>query len=95
MKLFVKTAIASMAIAGMVQADTMLIGVDAGLTVGGARLGIVAGITGGSARNYTAPGASCAAAAKPACPTAAVTVDPCSYVCGPCEVIAPPCPCAK
>jgi hypothetical protein len=94
MKLFVKTAIVSMAIAGMVQADTMLIGVDAGLTIGGARLGIVAGITGGSARNYTAPGASCASApAKPSCPSAVVTVNPCSYVCGPCEVIAPPCPC--
>ncbi len=99
MKLFVKTAIASMAIAGMVQADTMLIGVDAGLTVGGARLGIVAGITGGSARNYTAPGYY--AAKSSTCPSAVVAVsNPCAYVCEPCEVIAPPCPvvcnpCAK
>ena len=94
MKLFVKTAIASMAIAGMVQADTILIGVDAGLTVGGARLGIVAGITGGSARSYTAPSYGAKATSGSACATAAAPVsNPCAYVCGPCEVIAPPCPC--
>jgi hypothetical protein len=100
MKLFVKTAIASMAIAGMVQADTILIGVDAGLTVGGARLGIVAGITGGSARSYNAA-SSYAYAKSSTCPSAVVAVsNPCAYVCEPCEVIAPPCPvvcdpCAK
>ena len=94
MNLFVKTTIASMAMVGMLQADTMLIGVDAGLTIGGARLGVVAGLTGGKARSYNAAGggASCPSA-KPACPSAAPAVNPCAYVCGPCEVIAPPCPC--
>lgn len=99
MKLFIKTAIASMALAGLVHADTMLLGVDAGLTVGGARLGVVAGITGGSARSYTAPGYK---ATSSSCPSAVVRVqhNPCAYVCEPCEVIAPPCPvkcdpCAK
>jgi hypothetical protein len=90
MNFLAKTAIASMAIVGMVHADTMLIGVDAGLTVGGARLGVVAGITAGSARNYTAPKYSTA------CGSAVAKVDPCSFVCGPCEVIKPPCdPCSK
>jgi hypothetical protein len=51
-----KVAITSVALASMIQADTMLFGIDAGITIGGARLGLAAGITGGSARNYTAPG---------------------------------------
>ncbi|MCH9814536.1 MAG: hypothetical protein K0U47_11420 [Epsilonproteobacteria bacterium] len=87
MKLFIKTTIASMALAGMVHADTMLIGIDQGITIGGFRLGIVTGITGGDARSYTAPGTT-------ACPSAVVkttTSNPCAYVCEPCEVIAPPC----
>ncbi|HIP58816.1 MAG TPA: hypothetical protein EYH01_00135 [Campylobacterales bacterium] len=92
MKLFVKTAIASMAIAGMVQADTMLIGVDAGLTVYGARLGVVAGITAGSGRNYTSYSSGSYSKKSAACPSAVVAVsNPCAYVCEPCEVIAPPC----
>ena len=94
MNLFVKTTVASMAMVGMLQADAMLIGVDAGLTIGGARLGVVAGITGGSAKSYTAPSYGAKATSGSACPTAAAPVsNPCSYVCGPCEVIVPPCPC--
>ncbi len=87
MNLFVKTTIASMAIAGMIHADTMLIGVDAGLTIGGARLGVVAGITGGEARSYTAPGKSIS------CGSAVVAVrsNPCAYVREPCTVVKPPC----
>lgn len=100
MNLFIKTTIASMAIAGMVHADTMLIGVDAGLTVGGARLGVVAGITGGEARNYTAPGYHAHKKHGASCGSVVVAVqsNPCAYVCGPCEVIAPPVvcdPCAR
>lgn len=94
MNFLTKTAIATIAIAGMVQADTMLIGVDAGLTVGGARLGFVAGVTGGSARNYTAPGYSTTCGSLVTTTTTVVSSNPCAYVCGPCEVIAPPCnPC--
>ncbi len=92
MNFFIKTTIASMAIAGMVHADTMLIGVDAGLTIGGKRLGVVAGITGGDARSYHAVGksATCGSA------VVAVQTTPCSYVKGPCTVIAPPCdPCKR
>ncbi|GEM_PF-5479009 len=95
MKLFTKIAISTIALAGMLQADVTLIGVDGGVTVLNARVGFNAGITVGKAHNSSA------------CPTAYTTVtksktytsDPCSYVCGPCVVVEPPCPkkdpCAK
>ncbi len=94
MKLFVKTAIVSLAMAGMVHADTILLGVDAGVTIGGARLGVVVGLTGGHARDYTAPGHHAHGHVGHSCGTIVATTvsNPCDYVCGPCEVIAPPCP---
>ncbi len=90
MKMLAKVTIASLALAGMLQADTMLFGVDAGVTIGGTRLGVVAGITVGNARSYNAVGSSC-------CPTACPTVEapapssPCDYVPAPCVVVEP-CP---
>jgi hypothetical protein len=87
MKLFTKIAISTIALAGMLQADVTLIGVDGGLTVLNARVGFNAGLTVGKAHHSK-------------CPTAYTTVstsrtytsDPCSYVCGPCVVVEPPCP---
>ena len=89
MKILAKLSIATIALAGMLQADTMLLGVDAGLTVGGTRLGVVLGITGGKARSYNAVGSHCASA----CPTEAVEKSPCDYVPQPCVVVSQPSPC--
>ncbi len=91
MKTFAKVAIATLALGGMLQADTILLGVDGGLTIGGARLGFVAGITGGKARSYRAVGSS-------KCPSAVVVQsNPCAYVPQPCVVVKKPVcdPCAK
>jgi hypothetical protein len=79
MNFLTKTAIASLALASMIQADTMLLGVDGGITIGGARLGVVAGITGGSARNYTAPGYSAYQTAGASCGTVAYAAAPVVY----------------
>ncbi len=88
MKMFAKVTIAALALGGMLQADTILLGVDGGLTIGGARLGVVAGITGGKARSYRAVGSS-------KCP--AVQESPCAYVAQPCVVVKKPVcnPCGK
>ncbi len=88
MKLFTKIAISSIALAGILQAEVTLIGVDGGVTVLGARVGVNAGLTVGypGTNAYSTP-----VATSTACPTA-VTVDPCSYVCGPCVVVEAPCP---
>jgi len=94
MKLFTKIAIASIALAGMLQAETTLIGVDGGVTVLNARVGFDAGITLGKAHHCT----SCPAAYTTVTSSRTYTTDPCSYVCGPCVVVEPPCPqdpCAK
>jgi hypothetical protein len=90
MKLFVKTAIAILALASMLQAETTLLGVDGGVTVLGLRIGANAGLTVG-----TKPLSTPAAGSKTATVSCAATyTSPCSYVCEPCEVIAPPvCPC--
>jgi len=90
MKLFTKIAISTIALAGMLQAEVTLIGVDGGLTVLGARVGMDAGLTVGKTSYKSA-----------ACPSAVKTVtttkpkyssDPCADVCGPCVVVEPPCP---
>lgn len=94
MKLFTKIAIASIALAGMLQAETTLIGVDGGVTVLNARVGFNAGITVGKAHHHT----SCPTAYTTVTSSRTYTADPCSYVCGPCVVVEPPCPqdpCAK
>ena len=96
MKLFTKIAIASIALTGMLQAETTLIGVDGGITVLNARVGFNAGITVGKAHHTT----NCPSAAAYTTVTTSrtYTTDPCSYVCGPCVVVEAPCPvdpCAK
>jgi len=98
MKLFAKLAISMVAVASMAQADVTLIGVDGGVTLLGLRVGVNAGLTVGTRSAY-AP--ACGSAVTTSCgtvvQTTTTTVSPCSYVCGPCEVVAPPvaCPCAK
>ncbi len=97
MKLFTKIAIASVAMAGMLQAEVTLLGVDAGVTVLNARVGFNAALTVGKANNA---GTSCPSATTTVTTTTTRTYssDPCSYVCGPCVVVEPPCPadpCAK
>jgi hypothetical protein len=86
MKLFTKIAIASIALAGMLQAETTLIGVDGGITVLNARVGFNAGITVGTAHHHAAGAYTTVTSSR------TYTTDPCSYVCGPCVVVAPPCP---
>jgi hypothetical protein len=88
MKLFTKIALSTIALAGMLQAETTLVGVDAGLTVLNARVGFNAGITVGKA--HRAP-----AGYTTVTTTKTYTTDPCSYVCGPCVVVEPPCPAPK
>ena len=95
MKLFTKIAIASVALAGMLQADVTLLGVDGGITVLNARVGFNAGITVGKAHHT---GTSCPSAYTTVTTSKTYTTNPCSYVCGPCVVVEPPCPvdpCAK
>ncbi len=87
MKILTKIAIASIALAGMLQADVTLIGVDGGLTVLNARVGFNAGLTVGSAQH-----SACPSAVTTVTTTRTYTSDPCSYVCGPCVVVEPPCP---
>ncbi len=94
MKLFAKLAISMVAVASMAQADVTLVGVDGGVTLLGLRVGVNAGLTVGKRSvNTPAYGTSCGTTVQ----TTTTTVSPCSYVCGPCEVIAPPvaCPCPK
>ncbi len=91
MKLFSKVAIATVAMAGMLQADVTLIGIDGGLTVLGARVGIEAGLTVGKAHSYQTH-SSCPSAVTTVTTTRTYTSDPCSYVCGPCVVVEPPKP---
>ena len=88
MKLFTKVAIATVALAGMLQADVTLIGVDGGLTVLNARVGFNAGLTVGSAHHHSA----CPSAVTTVTTSRTYTTNPCSYVCGPCVVVKPPCP---
>ncbi len=88
MKLFTKIAIASVALAGMLQAETTLIGVDAGVTILNARVGFNAGITVGKAHGHS----NCPTAYTTVTSSRTYTSDPCSYVCGPCVVVEPPCP---
>ena len=88
MKLFSKVAIATVALAGMLHADVTLIGVDAGLTVLGARVGVEAGLTVGKAHAHS----SCPSAVTTVTTTRTYSTDPCSYVCGPCVVVEPPKP---
>ncbi len=87
MKTLTKVAIATLALAGMLQADVTLIGVDGGLTVLNARVGFNAGLTVGSAHHK-----ACPSAVTTVTTTRTYTSDPCSYVCGPCVVVEPPCP---
>ena len=94
MKLLTKLAISMVAVASMAQADVTLVGVDGGLTVLGLRVGGYAGLTVGT-RPVSAPayGTSCGTTVT----TTTVVHNPCSYVCGPCEVVvpAPACPAPK
>ena len=88
MKLFTKIAISAIALAGMLQADVTLIGVDGGLTVLNARVGFNAGLTVGKAHH----GSACPGTYTTVTTSKTYTSDPCSYVCGPCVVVKPPCP---
>ena len=88
MKLFTKIAISAIALAGMLQADVTLIGVDGGLTVLNARVGFNAGLTVGKAHH----GSACPGTYTTVTTSKTYTSDPCSYVCGPCVVVEPPCP---
>ncbi len=88
MKLFTKIAISAIALAGMLQADVTLIGVDGGLTVLNARVGFNAGLTVGKAHH----GSACPGTYTTVTTSRTYTSDPCSYVCGPCVVVEPPCP---
>ena len=92
MKLFTKVAISMIAVASMAQADVTLVGVDGGLTVLGLRVGGYAGLTVGT--RPVSSGASCGTVVQT---TTVTTTNPCSYVCGPCEVVAAPvaCPAPK
>lgn len=103
MKLLTKLAISMVAVASMAQAEVTLIGVDAGVTVLGLRVGGNAALTVGYSSVY---GASAGTSYGSSCTSKTVTTtvvhNPCSYVCGPCEVVVPapacpvPCdPCAK
>jgi len=106
MKLLTKLAISMVAVASMAHADVTLVGVDAGVTVLGLRVGGNAALTVGYSSPY---GASAGASYGTSCGTKTVTTtvahNPCAYVCGPCEVVVPapacpapcnPCnPCAK
>jgi hypothetical protein len=98
MKLFTKLAISMVAVASMAQADVTLVGVDGGLTVLGLRVGGYAGLTVGT-RPVSAPaGVSTTCGTVVQTTTTTTTTNPCSYVCGPCEVVAPPkpaCPAPK
>lgn len=86
------------AVASMAQADVTLVGVDGGVTVLGLRVGGYAGLTVGT-RPVSAPapvyGTSCGTVVQTT--TVTTTTNPCSYVCGPCEVVAAPvaCPAPK
>lgn len=94
MKLLTKLAISMVAVASMAQAEVTLIGVDAGVTVLGLRVGGNAALTVGYSSPYGASanasyGTSCGSAVKTV--TTTVVHNPCAYVCGPCEVVVP-CP---
>ena len=96
MKLITKLAISMVAVASMAQADVTLVGVDGGITVLGLRVGGNAALTVGTRSVGTYAGTSCGTTVT----TTTVVHNPCSYVCGPCEVVAAPapkpaCPCAK
>jgi len=90
MKLFTKLAISMLAVASMAQADVTLVGVDGGVTVLGLRVGGNAALTVGT-RPMSTPSASCGIVVTRTVTT--TTHNPCSYVCGPCEVVEAPKPC--
>jgi len=87
MKLLTKLAISMVAVASMAQADVTLVGVDGGVTVLGLRIGGNAALTVGT-RSVGTYGTSCGTTVT----TTTVVHNPCSYVCGPCEVVAAPAP---
>ena len=89
MKLFTKLAISMVAVASMAQADVTLVGVDGGVTLLGLRVGGNAALTVGtrSAETYSSSYGTTVSTT-----TTTVAHNPCSYVCGPCEVVAPPVP---
>ena len=91
MKLFTKLAISMVAVASMAQADVTLVGVDGGVTLLGLRVGGNAALTVGT-RSVETYGTSYGTTYGTTVTTTTVAHNPCSYVCGPCEVVAPPAP---